>query len=131
MDEYYLRPMSDVTSLRFRFYLLYENGRNFFEEFVDSLKQRSELEELNSIRALMDRLDVNNLPPSKFRHISGGKEDRNDVYEFKSKHLRVYVLKLEPEIYVVLGGYKKSQEKDIKKVFRHFNCLPDEIEIRE
>lgn len=131
MDEFYLTPFDGIDNPKYNFYLLFKNDRNFYLEFAESLKQKSDIDELFSIYALMDRVDTNNLPASKYRHISAGKNDRKDIYEFKSKHLRVYVIKMEPDYYVVLGGYKKGQEKDIAKVFRHFNVIPDEIEIRQ
>lgn len=80
MDEYYRILLEDVDNPKYDFYLLYKNGKCYFEEFIDSLTQKSDLEELNKIRALMD-IDVAQLPPTKFRHIIGGKYDRNDVYE--------------------------------------------------
>jgi hypothetical protein len=132
MDEFYLTPFDDVDNPKSDFYLLYKNDRNFFIEFIESLRQKSDIEELNSIRALMDIID-NNLPKTKFNHITGGSRNKNrkDVYEFKSKHLRVYVIKKSPDFYIILGGYKKGQKKDIEKIFRHFNDIPDDIEIIE
>lgn len=131
MCEYYLTPIKDNNNPKFKFYLLYQNGRNFYEEFVASLDQQSDLDELSKIKAMMDMVGNNNLPRTKYGHIYGGKKDRKDVFEFKSKHLRIYVIKKEPDIYVVLGGYKKTQGDDVAKVFRHFNSIPDEIEIKE
>jgi hypothetical protein len=130
MDEYYRILLEDVDNPKCDFYLLYKNGKCYFEEFVDSLTQKSDLAELDKIRALMD-IDVAQLPPTKFRHIVGGKYDRKDVYEFKSKHLRVYTLKVQPDFYIVLGGYKKGQEKDIAKIFNQFNQLPPDIVIKK
>lgn len=129
MSEYALCPLEDINNPKYRFYLLYKDGLNFYEDFRDSLIQKTDLDELDSILALMDRVDNNNLPVSKYRHIKGGKYDRDDVYEFKSKHLRIYVIKKTPDYFVVLGGYKKGQEKDIAKVFRHFNDLPADIPV--
>ena len=57
------------------------------------------------------------LPKAKFRQIKG--VDRQDVFEFKRKNLRVYVVMQQPNVYVVLGGYKKGQEKDIAKLKRY------------
>lgn len=39
---------------------------------------------------------------------------RNDLFEFKKDRLRVYVIKQKPDIYIVVGGFKGSQKKDIK-----------------
>lgn len=130
MAEFYLRPIDDIDNPKYDFYLLYKDGRNFYEDFLRSLKQKSDFDELDTVIALMDKVDNNNLPSAKYRHISGGKYDRKDVYEFKSKHLRIYAIKMTPDYYIVLGGYKKGQEKDIAKIFRHFNELPEHIEVR-
>lgn len=92
MAEFYLCPVDDIDNQKYDFYLLYIDGRNFFEDFVKSLRQKSELDEMDTIMALMDKVDNNNLPTSKYRHITGGKYDRKDVWEFKSKHLRIYTL---------------------------------------
>lgn len=130
IDEFLLELLEDVDNPKYKFYVLFKNGKSFYEEFVDSLKQAQDLDELDSIIALMDKVDNNNLPPKKFNHIVGQGKRRKDVYEFKSKHLRVYVIKKSPDFYIVLGGFKKTQEKDIDRVFRHFNVLPDYIPIK-
>ena len=68
----------------------------------------------------MDCLSPSNLlPSSKFRQIKGLR--RNDVYEFKKNDIRIYVIKKRPDIYVVLGGYKGSQDKDINRIDKLFN----------
>jgi putative component of toxin-antitoxin plasmid stabilization module len=36
-------------------------------------------------------------------------------YEFKSDVIRIYAIKKNFDIIVILGGYKKNQEKDIDK----------------
>ncbi len=36
-------------------------------------------------------------------------------YEFKSKHLRIYVMKVKHGKLVVLGGTKNAQKKEIKR----------------
>ena len=64
----------------------------------------------------------------KFNHIQGGKYDRKDVYEFKKDKLRVYVILIKPNVYVVYGGYKKEQQKDIARIFNAINTF-DENEI--
>lgn len=130
-DDFYLMPYREVNNPNTNFYLLYKNDKNFFLDFKNSLSQKNDINEFYSIIALMDFIDGNNLPPKKFKHIIGGKKDRKDIFEFKSKHLRVYVIKKEPDMYVVLGGFKKNQVKDISKIFRHFNNIPDKIKIKD
>lgn len=131
MDEFYLCPLEDIGNPRYSFYFLYRNGRCFCKEFIDSLQQKSDLDEVAELLAIMGKVDNNNLPTSKYNHIRGGKSDRKDVYEFKTKHLRLYAIKKEPDYYLIVAGFKKGQEKDIAKVFRHFNNIPENIEIRD
>lgn len=54
------------------------------------------------------------LPQKKFRHIESSVRD--DIYEFKYDPYRVYVIKQKPDMYIVLGGYKKNQSKDILRL---------------
>lgn len=61
------------------------------------------------------------LPKTKFREIRGDKITQKR-YEFKSKNLRVYVFSIFGGKMVVLGGYKKNQEADIRK----FNSIVKE-----
>lgn len=131
IDEYHLCPLDDIGNPKYEFYFLYKNGCCFCKEFIDSLQQKSDIDELAELLAIMGKVDNNNLPQSKYRHITGGKRDRKDVYEFKTKHLRLYAIKKEPDYYLVVAGYKKGQDKDIAKVFRHFNYIPDRIAIKD
>lgn len=129
MEEFYLCPLDDVENPKYKFYFLYKDGRCFCKEFFDSLTQKSDLNELAELLAIMEKVDNNNLPRSKYHYIPGDRYDRKDVYEFKTKHLRLYAIKKAPDYYLVVAGYKKGQDKDIEKVFRHFNNIPDEIAI--
>ena len=59
------------------------------------------------------------LPVNKFNSI---KKEKNVIgYEFKKDDLRVYCVKKEPNVIVILGGYKKNQEQDIDKFIRLIN----------
>lgn len=99
----YLRPMAEISNPACRFFIPYIDGKSYYREFCDSLTQKADLAALDKIKALMDVVGICNLPLTKFRHIKGTKNDRDDVYD------------------VLLGGFKKNQDKDIAKVFRHFN----------
>lgn len=129
MANFQKKPYEEIENSKYDFYTLYRDGKCEYEEFVISLSQKSELEELQKIKAIMDKVDGNNLPKTKYRHISSGKRSdrRNDIYEFKSKHLRIYAIKGIGDYYLILGGYKKTQDKDIEKVFRKFNEVPDTV----
>ncbi len=100
----------------YTFYKLHENGKCQFDEFCSEIEREKEcLGDLKSIIALMEQFSPQiQLPHKKFRHI----EDKNfhDIFEFKKNKLRVYVVKQKPNIYIILGGYKKNQKKDIVKL---------------
>ena len=68
---------------------------------------------LSGIIALMDKFGSCMLPNTKYRKIQG--TGRDDLFEFKKNNIRVYVLKKEPSVFVVLGGYKTKQKSDIVK----------------
>ncbi len=71
------------------------------------------LDKFDAIISYMDNMSPQiRYPDTKFKHIND--VCRSDVFEFKKKPLRVYVVKQEPDIYVVLGGMKTDQKPDIK-----------------
>ena len=134
MGSFSLKLYSEVTNPKLKFYKLYDDGVSLFDEFIEELETRNKSlkKEFPKILALMDSLGMVNLPVTKFRHINPGhKGDRNDVWEFKSKHLRVYVIRKEPDIFILLGGLKTNQPEDLKNIFRKFNDVPDELVITE
>lgn len=59
------------------------------------------------------------LPKTKFRQIKGAAS--NHFYEFKKNDIRVYVAKISPDIFVLLGGHKGTQKRDIKSLDRLFS----------
>ncbi len=59
----------------------------------------------------MEAFGVTKLPNTKFRQIVNVK--RPDVFEFKKNKLRIYIVFQEPSVYIVMGGYKNTQRKDI------------------
>ena len=69
------------------------------------------------------------LPKEKFRPIKSIK--RKNVYEFKKNNIRVYVLMQEPDMFVILGGYKADQKKDIHKVDLYTKELPEILTIQK
>lgn len=62
------------------------------------------------------------LPKTKFREIKGDKINTKR-YELKSKHLRLYLFNQLGGKMVVMGGYKNTQEADI----RQFNSIVKEF----
>lgn len=45
---------------------------------------------------------------------------RDDVYEFKKDDIRIYVIKKYPSIFVILGAYKGTQDKNISRINKLF-----------
>lgn len=118
-NNYTISRFEPVNNKEYNFYEVSVNGKCLYQEFVKGLSTRDPKKLIN-IYAYMDCLSPSNLlPSSKFRQIKGLR--RNDVYEFKKNDIRIYVIKKRPDIYVVLGGYKGSQDKDINRIDKLFN----------
>lgn len=96
----------------YTFYKLKVNGKWQVDEFEKDISKNKDLiNELTAIYALMDFYTDSPKPPqTKFRQFKINK--RTDIYEFKSKSIRVYVIKKDKAFYVIRAGLKKNQEKD-------------------
>lgn len=64
----------------------------------------------------MELLGALPLPESKHRIIKDA--EQRDIWEFKKNNIRVYVVKTMKEVYIVMGGYKADQKRDIERVKR-------------
>ena len=107
---------------KIHFFKLFKGGRCLFDDFVNGIKENDiERKSLASIFSIMDFMAENDcmIPANKFNSIKKGSKIIG--YEFKKDALRVYCLKKEPNVYVILGGYKKNQKKDIEKFHRLIN----------
>lgn len=101
----------------YSFKKMYIDGTCQFDEFCEEVRaSKNEYKNLVAIIALMQCFSNILLPKEKFRQIKD--LDRNDIYEFKKKGLRVYVLLCKPDVVIILGGYKKNQKKDISRLKR-------------
>ncbi|MDE6537284.1 MAG: hypothetical protein K2M13_04525 [Muribaculaceae bacterium] len=131
MEDFYLKKYEEADNPKLTFYKVYRSGKCDYDEFIENLngKYKSLREELGAIHAIIDKIGIIQLPPSKFRNIKGGKNDRKDIWEIKSKHLRVYLIRKEPDMFLLLGGIKTKQEEDIATVFRRYNLLPEDMNI--
>lgn len=107
-----------VNNNEYNFYKLYIDDVSHFDEFCKKIETfYREKKSLESIIALMDSFSASLLlPKKKFRQINGIK--RQDVFEFKKDNVRVYVIKddTNKEFYVVMGGLKKEQDADLKRL---------------
>lgn len=127
---YSIQKLDIVNNPKCHFYKLFIDGKCQFDDFTSEVEaNKADLKSLVNIYSRMDSFDPDQkLPDTIFNYIRGGKYDRKDVYEFKKDKLRVYVILIKPNVYVVYGGHKKKQQKDIARVFNAINTF-DENEI--
>jgi hypothetical protein len=126
MTTFVLEEMEEVPKGKLHFHKLVINGSSLFDEFAQEvLSNAQDTKSLNVIRAYMCYMAERDaqLPKTKFNSI----KERGSVvgYEFKSGLLRVYVVKQEPNVYVVMGGYKSNQKKDIVKFGKYVTRLKE------
>lgn len=116
MPTFAFETMPEIVTGLYHFRKLVVDGCCLFDEFCREIEvnpqYKSELATLLSYMNFMTRENTK-IPPSKFNHIL----EKGDTigHEFKSKHLRIYIIKAKPDVIVVLGGYKTSQKKDISR----------------
>lgn len=93
------------------------DGVCLLDEFEAEIKSNPQFQsEYKTILAYMNfAAEGTTLPQKKFREIKGG-NIKTKRYEFKSKHLRIYAFHNPNGKIVVLGGYKPTQDKDIKQL---------------
>ena len=129
MSDYSTLPYNDVQNPQYRFYKLYIDGVCQFDKFLNEIERNSNDKKLfNYIIRYMDAItDSVRLPYTKFRHIEDN--DRSDIFEFKKDSLRVYVIRQKPNFFIVIGGYKGNQKKDLKNLKSRVKDFPKEYEI--
>lgn len=106
----------EVHSGIYHFRKLVVDGFCLFDEFTNEVASNPQYSsELATLLSYMNFMAKENqkLPSAKFNHII----ERGNVigHEFKSKHLRIYIIKAKPDVIIVLGGYKNAQKSDIRK----------------
>ena len=129
MSEYKTEPYEDVDNPQYTFHKLYIDGVCHFDEFLTTIEKNAADKKLfNYIIQYMDGItDQNRYPATKFNHIED--DNRSDIFEFKKDRLRVYVIKQKPNFFIVLGGYKGKQKKDIKVLKSLIKDFPKEYEL--
>lgn len=117
-EEKIFEPINNKT---YEFREVSVNGRFLFQEFIDNLKDTpKDMKKIMQIYAYMNEFSPSTLlPKTKFRQIKGGVK-RDDVYEFKKDDIRIYVIKKYPSIFVILGAYKGTQDKNISRINKLF-----------
>ncbi len=121
MPEYSTVPFDLVHNVNYEYYKLLINGKCHFDDFYESIqKDKNSLDAFDKIISMMDDFSPRlRLPFTKFRHIEG--VGRNDVYEFKCRNIRIYVVMQAPDIYVVIGGVKGKQDKTLRWLRQSLN----------
>lgn len=122
--KYRIEPYEAVNNSTFTFYKLYVDGKCLFDEFCEEVNLNDkDKNALKKIHSYMDNLGTSLMPKTKFNHVKDGK--RSDLFEFKKDSLRVYVIKKNPSVYIVVGGYKATQKKDIKRFKERIKGFPE------
>lgn len=117
MNDYCTRKFDLIHNESYTYYKLYINNKCQFDEFCEEVKRRVlDNESLQAIYGYMELLGALPLPESKHRIIKDA--EQRDIWEFKKNNIRVYVVKTLKEVYIVMGGYKADQKRDIERVRR-------------
>lgn len=120
MPTFALKPIEEVTG-RLTFYRLYVDDvcewEEFWNTYSDDPQYATELEAIQRRMELLAELRPIS-SPSKWKELKRNKNDRYKDYEIKTKRLRAYYFKVDEGNAVVLIGFKKDQDKDIKKLRR-------------
>lgn len=129
MCKYSTQPYEDVNNPQYTFYKLYIDGVCQFDDFLKDLERNANDKKLfYYILRYMDGItDQIRYPKTKFNHIED--ERRSDIFEFKKDRLRVYVIKQKPNFFVVIGGYKGTQKKDINVLKSKIKDFPKNFEL--
>lgn len=108
------------------FFKAYVDGECQFDEYEREIEENGAyIAELRTVYARMELVaNMQILPEQKFKELKGGKGGLKE-YEIKTKNLRVYLTHIEKlGKFVIRGGYKNSQKKDIAK----FRSIKDKID---
>lgn len=128
MPEYATELFQLVNNADYAFYKLCVNGECPIDKFLSEVERNSRSKKsMVSIIALMDSFGPRcMLPKTKFRQIES--VGRRDVFEFKKDDLRVYVVKQKPKVFVVIGGFKKNQDPDIRRLKTMLKDFPEDYQ---
>lgn len=125
MTDYRTELFDLTNNPNYTYYRLFVDGKCEFDDFLQEVnKNVADKKNMDAIIAYMDSLSAQLLPSTIYNYIESG--ERHDLYEFKKKNLRVYVIDQRPNIYIVMGGYKSTQKKkDIPRLIRKTKDFPN------
>ena len=116
MFTFAFEKLAEVQNGKLTFYKIHVDGVCLYDKFCKEVdKDKLLSKSMNKIRTYMNLLAEKDclLPATKFNSIK--LKHKVIGYEFKSDIIRIYVIKKNSDLIVILGGYKKHQEKDIEK----------------
>ena len=123
MAEYETEILKLVNNPNYTFYKLHVDGKCNFDEFYEEVAHNvADMKSMAAIIAYMDSLSAQLLPSTIYNYIHD--KARTDLYEFKKKNLWIYVIDQRPNIYVVMGGYKGNQKRDIANLKEKVKDFP-------
>lgn len=126
MADYTISPYEEISNENYKFYLVFEDGKSHYKDFVDNLTQKEDIEGLSIIFATMQVFGNKDIKftKKKFRPIlTKQKGRRRDISEFKGNKIRIYVIITDDAIYILFGGFKKDQDNDLVKINKHFKTF--------
>lgn len=109
------------VSIKKNVYKLSINGKIPFDDFFDSCKtNKTLLNQLGHIQSILRYIGMDEevkIPQKKFKILKRNNKDPHIDYEIKTNDLRIYLIrdKKYGKI-VVMGGFKKTQPKDLNKL---------------
>lgn len=111
----YRTELFDLTyNPNYTYYRFFVDGKCEFDDFLEEVnKNVADKKNMDAIIAYMDSLSAQLLPSTIYNYIESG--ERHDLYEFKKKNLRVYVIDQRPNIYILLWGAIRVLKR--KKIF--------------
>lgn len=131
MSEFVLIDIDEIKGSEYDFYKLEINGVCPLDDFEESLTNNPQyLSQYHTIFSYAQfYADGLRIPPKKLNTIKLNIDDVS-IYEFKSRHLRVYFFHTSdnPDRIIALGGFKNRQKADIRKlssiIIRYINNNP-------
>ena len=117
----FVPKLIEEVSIQVSVYKLLINDKCQFDEFFnnnkDKVEYKNQLGQIQNILLSIGSDELEKLPPAKFKILKRDKKDSHIDYEIKTKSFRVYLIK-DKKLgkIIVLGGFKKNQPKDIKKL---------------
>jgi len=120
MRTFATKEIKEIKGDKILFKKLQINNVCPFDVFVEEVKKNNQyFSEYKTILSYMNFFAQGNLLPKKhYNEIKERRLKNNGIkcHEFKSKHIRIYVLDQLFGGIVIIGGYKTSQLKDVNKL---------------